>query len=179
MLCRKPGCAFRHPDLCANPACIPTRAPGCAKFHGRFKEDKEDTAHKTNTVRTKKDNNPAKKSSQRPAQGHGRRGGPPQNRNSSGRSNSRRFPPSSAPPLGGAPGRSTSERELQELKKELASLRNLSLGPRPPHMGNNYSYSDAVKSSVPAPPLNSFAVVFAAALEKALSNAGLQLAASS
>ncbi len=46
-------------------------------------------------------------------------------------------------------------------------------------MGNNYSYSDAVKSSGPAPPLNSFAVVFAAALERALSNAALQLAASS
>ncbi len=78
MLCRKPGCAFRHPDLCANPTCIPTRTPGCARFHGRFREDKEDTAHKTNTVRTKKDNNPVKKSSQRPAQGNGRRGGPPQ-----------------------------------------------------------------------------------------------------
>ncbi len=98
MLCRRPACAYRHPDLCASPTCIPTRAPNCVKFHGTYKEDKEKDSNAD-----KRGSNPAKRSSQRPAQGNGRRGGPPQNRSSSGRSNNRRFPPSSAPRRGGMP----------------------------------------------------------------------------
>ncbi len=105
MLCRRPACAYRHPDLCASPACIPTRAPDCVKFHGRYKEDKEDEDNAN-----KKGSNPAKRSSRRPAQGNGRRGGPPQNRSSSGRSNNRRFPPSSAPRRGDQPPPSTTHR---------------------------------------------------------------------
>ncbi len=68
------------------------------------------------------------------------------------------------------------------MRKELASIKRLSMGPSPalPSMGgshsNSYSYSDAVKSSGRAPPpLSSFATVFAAALETAMGTAGLRL----
>ncbi len=180
MLCRRPACAYRHPDLCASPTCIPTRAPDCVKFHGRFKEDKEDKDSNAD----KKGSNPAKTSSHRPAQGNGRRGGPPQNRISSGRSNNRRFPSSSAPRRGVCPLlHNASRRELHKMRKELASIKRLSIRPSPPVLpsmgsshGSSFSYSDAVKSSGRAPPqLNSFATVFSAALETALGTAGLML----
>ena len=36
MLCRRPKCWARHPDLCANNAGLPSRNPNCDKFHGQF-----------------------------------------------------------------------------------------------------------------------------------------------
>ncbi len=170
MLCRRPNCQFRHPDLCAASSCVPSRAPDCNRFHGRYKEERDGNQ----TIMVKKNKKAAaaaNKSSKKPAQGNVRRGGPPHNRSSSGRANNRRFPPSSAPrresgaaPAGGG--------NLQEMQRELeTTIRRLNAATTSP-LG--YSYADAVRSSARAQP-KSFAAVFATALESALETAGLRL----
>ncbi len=185
MLCRRADCEYSHPDLCAASTCVPTRAPNCAKFHGRYKEDKgvsgPTAAAKRQGNKTKKSMNVTKKRIQEPAQGNGRRGALPPNHTSSARSNNRRFPPTSAPPRGPQPTEShldKSRRELAEVKRELATIRKLGLAPNAAHLAAmppmGSKYSDV--ASARALPLSSFAAVFATALESALGSAGLRLA---
>ncbi len=180
MLCRKADCAYRHPDLCADPACIPNRAPDCAKFHGRYKEESSNSANVTAVGKAKKGKKSTKRTSLEPAQGNGRRGAPPPNRPSTARSNNRRFPSSSAP-RGAHPAAATTlnkstRKELSGMKRELASIRQLgpNLSLAAPPVGS--LYSDVVKASARAPQLGTFAAVFATALESALGSAGLRLA---
>ncbi len=184
MLCRRADCEYSHPVLCAASACIPARAPNCTKFHGRYRDDKGDTDGTRMKKKKKGENKKSlyapKRNSQEPAQGNGRRGGPPPNRTTSGRSNNRRFPSSSAHPT--VTELNKSRKELADVKRELASIRKLSFGASPDAvpltaaqpLGN--TYSNVVKASVRAPLLNSFATVFATALESALGSAGLRLA---
>ncbi len=79
MLCRRHNCEYSHPDLCADSACIPTRAPNCAKFHGRYKMDKggPGLGGGQSSSRKKKTVTMAKNDFQGLAQGNGRRGAPP------------------------------------------------------------------------------------------------------
>ena len=185
MLCRKANCKHSHPELCAASSCIPVRDPHCAKFHGRYREDKVTNGNLAGkTPGTRKNMNRGMRDFQRPAQGNGRRGVAPPNRTSSGRSNNKKVPPSSAPstrPQPRAPALDRSRRELAEVKRELATIRELSLGAHTAalHLASptGNTYSDVVKASARArPPLRSFATVFATALETALGSAGLRLA---
>ena len=181
MLCRKANCEYLHPDLCADRACMPIRNPDCGKFHGRFKEDKEEKGKKSVKTNKSKSSTTAKKDPNRTNQGNGRRGAPPPNSSSGPRSNNRRFPPSTANRRSSKQElEETRRRELEGLKRDIASLKRFGMGApsrhlTPPTMGD--SYSDVVRSSARAQHRgSSFAQAFATALEAALGNAGLTLA---
>ncbi len=154
MLSQRPSCQYRHPDLCAASTCVPHRAPSCVLFHGRYKEDQDDDANKASMGNNEeKGNNIAKMSSQKHAQGNGRRGGPPPQPQLRRQVQQQVIPLLIRPTLGGsASSLNGSRKELQEMKRELASIKKLPLS-HTPHLTKELA-SAAVAANTPPPPIN-------------------------
>ncbi len=192
MLCRRSDCKSRHPQLCANRACLPVRSPDCNKFHGHFRAEKGlEEKEKGKPYNSHKPRNGGNGGRFGPNQGNGGRGAAPPTSRFSSRSNNRS---ATARQSGGGDNRRELEKSRRELERTMGELRGIkgtlgtlgSLRAIPglalPHSGgttaNNSStsrrtYSAAVKSGR-GQHHNSFAEIVAAAVESALVSAGIR-----
>ncbi len=191
MLCRRLSCRFLHPELCANPNCVPNRDPNCAKFHGRFRGENGEN-------RSRGELNKSNKTTKKHVQGNARRGAAAPHRGTTSKRKEENRRRETSSKVKRRPGRSTSvnsvnedllrsRRELAAAKEELVLLRMKEVTApyaQQPIIGATATNACGTnhpmgRDCAPVQRRSSFAMVFAEALERALSSAGLHLTASS